>query len=344
VIFFPHIIHVDVSGHCNLRCKHCRGTWRGLELTFQQWERCLAPIFAWPDDQVKWVTIGGGEPLLYDELPTFVSFVTGFGARTLLTTNGTLLTPARLGKLLDRGLSRVQISLDSPTKEIHEQIRGKGTYIKAIKAMTLCHRAGVDFSVRMTLNRFNYHQIEEFVILVKELGAFEAGLRKVVPIGSGASNFPIGDISKIEYRRLLEQLPRLENTYHIRIYSGDPLALVANNAFIKEVDSLGGFADKKVYAGCSFGISYLYINSNGIVRPCPMIPFVLGDLKKDDFWTLWRDSPFFKQIRGRNYSKCRDCRMRFSCGGCRAFAYAATGNYWGTDPTCWLDCSDKNDL
>ena len=34
--------------------------------------------------------------------------------------------------------------------------------------------------------------------------------------------------------------------------------------------------------------------------------------------------------------ECGKCEHRDECGGCRAIAYALTGNYMGKDTQCWL--------
>lgn len=335
-LFFPHVIHIDIAGKCNLKCKHCRATWQGRELSVETWKQCLSPIIDCSHDTVKWITLGGGEPLLYPGLSRFIGFISDSGINTLLTTNGTLLTDQHMENLLKHGLTRAQISLDSPYLEPHDYIRGDGTYEKAIAAANLCHAFGLDFSVRMTLNRLNFLHVEEFVALAKKLGAFEVGLRRFIPIGFGAQNESLLDFPHVQYKNILETLPTLAEKYQIRIYSGDPLALVADPHFKKELQQLPQAS--RAYAGCSIGISYLYINSQGMIRPCPMIPVNLADLTQDDFWRVWHTNSFFRKVRTRNYADCHTCRFRYSCGGCRAAAHASSGNYWGVDPTCWLGC------
>ncbi|MBI1922812.1 radical SAM domain protein, coenzyme PQQ synthesis protein E, partial [Candidatus Poribacteria bacterium] len=54
------------------------------------------------------------------------------------------------------------------------------------------------------------------------------------------------------------------------------------------------------------------------------------------FATLWKGAKVFQDLRNRKLlaGKCGACEFRDVCGGCRARAYALTGNYLAQDPSC----------
>jgi radical SAM protein with 4Fe4S-binding SPASM domain len=61
-----------------------------------------------------------------------------------------------------------------------------------------------------------------------------------------------------------------------------------------------------------------------------------GDIKKSSFQDIWKNSQVFKSLR--NYDnlkgKCGKCGFRKVCGGCRARAFEATGDYLEEEPLC----------
>ena len=54
------------------------------------------------------------------------------------------------------------------------------------------------------------------------------------------------------------------------------------------------------------------------------------------FATIWRDSEVFNNLRNfkKLKGKCGACEYKAVCGGCRARAYEATGDYMAEEPLC----------
>jgi AdoMet-dependent heme synthase len=88
--------------------------------------------------------------------------------------------------------------------------------------------------------------------------------------------------------------------------------------------------------GCLAGTGVCFVSHEGEVYPCGYLPVVAGDLKKQSFAEIWRDAEVFRQLRRTDNleGKCGCCEFRNVCMGCRARAYAATGNYLGEEPFC----------
>jgi radical SAM protein with 4Fe4S-binding SPASM domain len=86
---------------------------------------------------------------------------------------------------------------------------------------------------------------------------------------------------------------------------------------------------------CPCGTQYCRITPDGKVTPCPYLPEVAGDLRTDTFAAVWRTSPLFRRLRdGALGGKCGVCEYRKLCGGCRARAFALTGDVLASDPSC----------
>jgi radical SAM protein with 4Fe4S-binding SPASM domain len=88
--------------------------------------------------------------------------------------------------------------------------------------------------------------------------------------------------------------------------------------------------------GCLAGTGVCFISHRGEVYPCGYLPVMAGDLKMQRFADIWNDSPVFQQLRdtGNLKGKCGYCEFRNVCMGCRARAFAQTGNMLDEEPFC----------
>jgi radical SAM protein with 4Fe4S-binding SPASM domain len=88
--------------------------------------------------------------------------------------------------------------------------------------------------------------------------------------------------------------------------------------------------------GCLAGTAVCFISHQGEVYPCGYLPALAGDLKKQSFSDIWESSVVFNELRNTDNlgGKCGCCEFRNICMGCRARAYAATGNYLDEEPFC----------
>lgn len=88
--------------------------------------------------------------------------------------------------------------------------------------------------------------------------------------------------------------------------------------------------------GCLAGTGVCFISHEGEVYPCGYLPAKAGDLKKQSFAEIWRDSEVFLRLRDTDNlkGKCGCCEFRNVCMGCRARAFAATGDYLEEEPFC----------
>ena len=88
--------------------------------------------------------------------------------------------------------------------------------------------------------------------------------------------------------------------------------------------------------GCLAGIGFCFISHIGEVQGCGYFDKVAGDVRKQTFPEVWRDSPLFNELRDFDglKGKCGVCEFKRVCGGCRARAYEATGDYMAEEPYC----------
>ena len=88
--------------------------------------------------------------------------------------------------------------------------------------------------------------------------------------------------------------------------------------------------------GCLAGTGVCFISHEGEIYPCGYLPALAGDLRKQSFAEIWEQSQVFGVLRDTEKleGKCGCCEFRNVCMGCRARAFAATGNYMAEEPFC----------
>ena len=88
--------------------------------------------------------------------------------------------------------------------------------------------------------------------------------------------------------------------------------------------------------GCLAGTGVCFVSHEGEVYPCGYLPVIAGDLRKQTFGEIWDNSEVFNQLRdtGNLKGKCGCCEFRNICMGCRARAFAATGDFLDEEPFC----------
>ncbi len=88
--------------------------------------------------------------------------------------------------------------------------------------------------------------------------------------------------------------------------------------------------------GCLAGTGVCFVSHVGEVFPCGYLPVIAGDLKTEKFAKVWEDSQTFNALRdtGNLKGKCGHCEFRNICMGCRARAFAASGDFLAEEPFC----------
>lgn len=74
----------------------------------------------------------------------------------------------------------------------------------------------------------------------------------------------------------------------------------------------------------------------GEINPSGFLPVSVGNVRTSDVVTVYRESPVFERLRRPELfgGRCGVCEFHGHCGGSRARAYAATGDFAGEDPLC----------
>jgi heme b synthase len=331
----------EITRNCNLECIHCRAaatkgpytgeldTKAGFKLLDQMAE-LGEPI----------VILTGGEPLLRQDIFEIAQYGTKKNLRMVMAPNGTLITDKIADKLVEAGIKRISISLDGASKESHDKFRGvKGAFDGALNGIHHAKNAGIEFQINTTITKTNLDQITAIQKLAVDLGAVAHHIFLLVPTGRG-KYIVDQEITSTEYEETLnwfynqkEKTPlQLKATCAPHYYR-----ILRQRA--KEEGKTVTFQTHGLDAvtrGCLGGTGFCFISHRGIVQPCGFLDVNCGDVTKESFVEIWKNSQVFKQLRDFNElkGKCGVCEYKRVCGGCRARAYEATGDYLAEEPLC----------
>lgn len=145
----PLFVSWNVTFRCNKTCRYC-GSWKADTPELETGE-IVSSLDGLYDLGARWLTLGGGEPLLRDDIGAIVRHAKSRGFGVYLSTNGSLL-PDRLDEV--RAVDKVTLSLEG-TEAIHDRIRGKGAYRETEAAVGACREAGLDVGLQCTLSKHN---------------------------------------------------------------------------------------------------------------------------------------------------------------------------------------------
>jgi radical SAM protein with 4Fe4S-binding SPASM domain len=272
--------------------------------------------------------LSGGEPLMREDLFTFIEAARVAGIRPVLGTNGTLITADIARRLREAGLARAGISLDSADADYHNDLRQSPTaWQRAVAGMEACREVGLPFQVNTTVTRQNEDQLLRITDLASGFGAVGHHVFFLVPTGRGR------DIAEqmLEARRcerLLSALLRKQQEAELEIKP------TCAPQFVRIAEHLG--IPTRFHTGCLAGRSYCVITPSGEVQPCPYLPLGVGSVHEGPFGDIWETAEVFQRLRrGGLEGACGQCTWQQRCFGCRARAYAATGgNFLAEDPWC----------
>lgn len=337
----PRLVAWEVTRSCNLNCVHCRAaSGRGPYPGELGTARCLEILAEIRETGTPIVILTGGEPLLRPDIFTIAGRGTDLGLRMVMATNGTLLNSEAVAAMKASGIQRVSISLDAADPERHDRFRNvPGAFSRAVEGTGLLRDGGLDFQINTTVTRHNKDDLNEIMQMAVDLGAVAHHIFLLVPTGR-AREMASQEIEADEYEKVLKWLCRIRD--EIPMHLKATCAPHYYRILRQDAKARGLEVDYATYGldavtrGCLGGTSFCFVSHDGIVQPCGYLDVACGDLKERGFGDVWRNSDIFGMLRDfKGYKgKCGRCEYVNVCGGCRARAYEATGDFLEEEPLC----------
>ncbi len=348
--FAPRLIAWEVTRRCTLKCKHCRASaehcaYEG-ELSLDEVKRVIDSVAA---NFKPIMILTGGEPLLRPDIFDIVRYTKQAGLTPVMATCGVLLTEDIARELKESGIERISVSIDGPDAASHDDFRGvPGAFEGTMAGIEAARKGGLGFQVNTTVTRRNMDAIDDIYKLAISLGAAAFHPFLLVPTGRG-KDLQAELLNPQEYERILNHI------YEMRMDSPIPFKPTCAPHYYRVLRQREAEQGREVNPdthgldamskGCMGGISFAFISHVGKVQICGFLEEEAGDLRQAnlDFGAIWKTSVLFNTLRDfRNYKgDCGVCNYRRWCGGCRARAFAMTGDYLAEEPFCAYDPDER---
>lgn len=306
----PRLVHIKPTNRCNLNCRHC-DIWKNgnrQELSLEEWKTIISKVHNWLGPFR--LEIAGGEPFSYKDITDIIKYSSEKQVFTVLTTNAALINEELAGRIVDSGLSTINISLDAESANLHDYIRGKeGVFDKAINAIELIKRYRIQkakphICIAVTVIQQNLKDLLKLVDYV-DRGLADSINFQALDHNFGAdyepdwfrrNEFWVKDTDKLE-----EVICKLKNLKGYGVSINNPISqLDAMKVYFKDHIEFN-------QAVCDTGYKNFIIETNGDVNLCWNMP-AIGNILKDEPERIWHSSLALE--RREEILKCtRTCRI-----------------------------------
>lgn len=284
--------HFELTGRCNLRCKHCYCLFENKRDTLST-EQVINIIDDLYESGTFSLVLTGGEIFFRPDIMDILEHLNRRQFLLRLNTNGTLLTEKHVRQLEGyENIYRTHISLYGHTAEIHDRITGStGSFAKTMNTINMLSEAGMRMRINCSVMNYNY---ESYKFIRTEIGD-PLG----IPVHFDSAIFPKDDGSTDNQQVMLDNEKQLEMM-----------------RYVKE-DKSYKFDTPKVRKLCKAGFAFFSICEDGSLYPCLKMKRYykrpLGNLCDSSMKDIWRGSQDVLRIRkelGRALETCDICELK----------------------------------
>ncbi len=364
----PFVVIWENTRACDLACVHCRAAAQPrrsqFELTTEEGFRLIDEIAAM---KPKVFVITGGDPLKRDDVFDMITYAKERGLEPSLTPSATpLLTEEAVSRMKRHGLSRMAVSLDASSADLHDAFRRvAGSFDLTLRAIRAAGRETIPVQVNTTVTRRTIADLPRMVELLEDVGIVMWSVFFLVPTGRARSSdlvtaeeveelfgflydtskrvpFSIRTTEAMHYRRYTLQRMCAERGQTIAALCDPETGLIdASTLFLQHGSrpmpiGIQPGAVSRAPRGVNEAKGFVFVSHIGDVFPSGFLPLKAGNVKNESLSEIYRSSKLFVALRdNRNLQgKCGRCEFRDLCGGSRARAYAMTHDIFAADPLC----------
>ncbi len=341
-------VAIEVTAHCQQKCDYCYNAWRedngaGFEAGAQA--RLLARATKLFDTlDIDHITVTGGEPFARKDVFELFALAKARGVGIQIISNGGLIDDALAKRVADVGVGYVQVTLDGPTKELHEEHVGEGHFEPTIRGIRALVAAGVHVVGCIVVTRKNAARVADTLALFRSLGVHDIALSRFSPAGYASSwvaeLLPSRDDLLVAFRHAIPFAngTAAGSTRKMRITCTMPVPPCA-----VETEELLPLK----FGTCAIGTTMqeFALGPDGALRHCTLHAKGLGGAR-DILEEGVDPAAIVTGAEVKDYKKtlpafCEGCAHASSCGGgCGAASEWVLGSRTLPDPVLWQHVDD----
>ena len=367
----PFLILFELTGACDLACRHCRAE---ACPDPEDGELSTAEVRAVLDDLASLgsprpvVVLTGGDPLRRDDLAELVAHGSDAGLVVAVSPAGTPRADhGRLAELRAAGARTVSLSLDGANRQSHDAFRGvDGSFGWTVAAARAAREVGLRVQVNTTVCADTVSELPAICRLVARLEAELWSVFFLVPTGRGRrlrglsaeeTEDVLGFLDDVAEAVALKttEAPAFTRVVLARrlgerpetgaLYEQLRERLAVEWPQFEQLRAASGVAGHPAGSGSARrrsplvvrpGNGVVFVSRKGEVSPSGFLPLAVGNVRERPLSEIYASAPLLRELRdpSRLGGRCGRCAYREVCGGSRAQAYAASGDPFGDDPTC----------
>jgi radical SAM protein with 4Fe4S-binding SPASM domain len=252
------------------------------------------------------------------------------------------LTGDAIAELKHAGLSRLVLSLDGSTAELHDLTCGvHGSFARTIEAIQWADQWKLRYQITTHLCERNLHDLEDLAAFLKTFRISQWSVAFPVPANATElEETPSAGEFEEAFARLYALAQRVpfkiktSEAPHYRRYVLQQQARARAAAEDAEPSRLENGIPGIMPVHEERGT--VFISHTGEVYPCASLPITGGNVRVQKLADIYRSSQIFTLLRDPRYlaGKCGECSFKQICGGSRARAYAINADMFREDPSC----------
>jgi len=314
--FRPLMVKLKLTWRCNLACPMC-DYWRQDLPTLLTADLAMRTLDDLAALGCRKAHFSGGEPTLRLDLPDLVAYARRLKLRVTLTTNGTLITRPLAKRLVSAGLNSVCVSIDSPVRSVHDQMRGApGAFKQAVAGVRELRRAAerrdvpLPIRINTVVTRENYDTLDKLPALAHALGAKSILL---MPVDDASGALLLNKRRLLDYnRRIAPALASQALAFGLMRQPSEAYPFGATKPEL--VASRNGQYARGLYERqpCYAPWTHALVAADARVASCCAAPLVaLGDLRARSFADIWQGDAYCRLRQamrdGSPLPECASC-------------------------------------
>lgn len=316
----------ELTPCCNLSCKMCyvrkpksevdaEGGLIGASEWISLAEKCR-------ERGMLYLLLTGGEPLTHPEFKEIYTAVRNMGFVVSINSNGTLIDDDMVQFFAKNPPARINMTLYGASRETYMALCGvSDAYDRAIYALKAMRNAGITVKINYSATKYNCSDMRAIMNIAKENGCnIQVASYMFPPLRRDGTKIGVND----------RFLPEDDAKFAIE---NDRLRMTKEEFLARcrtRVERTGGAEDSECldapseHIRCRAGTTAFWVNWNGDISLCGMIPVKSANIRETDFEAAWN------KVREDTAkilmpAKCTACADREVCMVCAAACYCETG-------------------